>query len=279
MNEREHVCFSRRQGLAPDPMPISDRDNAPPDMRYAVISIPEHYLGVSPTTLRDILCCVMRTRPDSSNWSEYPNIWGEVQVLIERCEWYKVYDVIEAIHEYFVNHRQRDKAARYAQEINDCFNEMGIGWELLEGRLLARGEQSFEVTLSDATAALSEASLDTAQTELAAARKALSQRPEANLSGAVFHAFSALECVARKVCGDDKRTLGELVRQNPDLFPKPLDEAVSKAWGFASNEARHGKEGRQLDFADALACVGISATLCSYCVSKFELGSKSGTNW
>lgn len=277
MPDSEHTRFSRRHGHAPDAAEITIREDAPADLRYAVVSIPEHDLNVSPGDLRDILCRVLRTRPDPSNWTAYPNVWDEVQRLIAHCPWYKVYDAIEAIHDYFVSRYQRENATRFSHEINECFREMGIGWELVDGRLRARGDDALEATITAATAALSEAQLGTAQGELAAARKALSQRPEPDLSGAIFHAFAALECVARKVCGDEKRTLGQLVNQYQERFPAPLNDAVAKAWGFASEQARHGREGRLLEYADAEACVGLAATLCSYLLAKLD--SKKDPDW
>ena len=40
---------------------------------------------------------MLRVPPDERNWSEYPNIWGEVQGLMYGCYWFKVYDIIEAL--------------------------------------------------------------------------------------------------------------------------------------------------------------------------------------
>jgi hypothetical protein len=54
-----------------------------------------------------------------------------------------------------------------------------------------------------------------------------------------------LEDLARDVTGDPKATLGEVLKRNPSLLPKPLDTALSQVWGCASNEARHVEEGRE----------------------------------
>ena len=47
----------------------------------------------------------------------------------------------------------------------------------------------------------------------------------------------------REYKGNTKATLGEILKRNSDLIPKPLDDAVSKAWGYASEHARHLREG------------------------------------
>jgi hypothetical protein len=92
----------------------------------------------------------------------------------------------------------------------------------------------------------------------------LSRRPEADLSGAVFHAMGAIECVARDVSGDSKATLGEILKKYPGMMPKPLDSALSQVWGYASNEARHVREGEGLSREEAELIVGLAATLASY---------------
>ena len=57
--------------------------------------------------------------------------------------------------------------------------------------------------------------------------------------------MGSLECVARDVIGDPKATLGEILKKHPGLVSRPLDEALSKFWGYASNEASRVVEGRE----------------------------------
>jgi hypothetical protein len=44
---------------------------------------------------------------------------------------------------------------------------------------------------------------------------------------------------------------GDLVRRNPALFPPPIGEIVSKAWGYSSNFGRHLQEGAPPTFEEA----------------------------
>ncbi len=48
------------------------------------------------------------------------------------------------------------------------------------------------------------------------------------------------------------------------MIPKPLDQAVIKAWGFASEYGRHIKEGHESSFQDAEFIVGICSSVGSY---------------
>jgi hypothetical protein len=58
--------------------------------------------------------------------------------------------------------------------------------------------------------------------------------------------------------------LGEVIKRYPGTIPKPLDESVSKAWGFASEMARHIREGRKPERREVELIVGLAATVATY---------------
>lgn len=265
MSNEEEGRFSRRYGHHPEEAEITVRDDAPDDLRFAILAIARDVLRVKPSTLRDIVCRELRTRPDPSNWSEYPNVLSEVEELVQCCEWFRVYDIVEAIYDFA---SRRFEAEPFEVAVNDFFREKGIGWQLKNGRVETRGEQTFEAVLHEAEESLVNAELPTAKSELAEAIQDMSRRPDPDLSGAVHHAMAALECVAGHASGDSRSTLGEVMKRNPGLFPRPLDEVVAKCWGFSSEKARHGKEGRELEYGEAQLVVGLCATLVTYLAGK-----------
>jgi hypothetical protein len=108
----------------------------------------------------------------------------------------------------------------------------------------------------------------TAAGQIHEALLALSRRPDPNYRGAIIHGMGALECVARDLTGDQKLTLGQVLKQHPNLLPKPVDEALSQLWGYASNEARHVAEGREPSREDAKLMVGLAASVATYLTSK-----------
>jgi|GEM_PF-6241994 len=63
-----------------------------------------------------------------------------------------------------------------------------------------------------------------AQGRLQEAFRDLSRRPEADVPGAITHAFAALEGVYRKIIGSSGKTFGDIPRSNlvysPDLWTK-----------------------------------------------------------
>lgn len=252
--------FSKRHGFGPEESEISIRDDAPADVRAALLKIAEGEVNLTPGTIRDALCTVLRKLPDQNNWSQYPNIWGECQFLMEDAPWYRVYDFVESLYRDLAT----DQAEQWAELVNEYFLEAGVGWRLVDGQLESRGTEQFETSVDSAREALEAGGLQTARQEIHEALRDLSRRPDPDLTGAVHHGMAALECTAREVTGDSKATLGEVIKRNPDLFPKPLDSALAKMWGYASETSRHVREGQAPTRAEAELVVGVAASCCSY---------------
>lgn len=136
------------------------------------------------------------------------------------------------------------------------------------GQLQVRGPESFEVAVHRAQEALEGGGRRTAQSEIHQALLDLSRRPEPDITGAIQHAMAALECVARDVSGDQKSTLGEVIKRHAGLIPAPLNQAIERLWGYSSEHGRHLREGREPDLDEAQLGVGISALLATYLSSK-----------
>lgn len=266
--------FSKRHNYRAPAPEITVREDAPERLRAAVLETANN-LGFGPSSLRSVVCRVLRVRANSLNWSEYPNVWEEVQDLVYGADWFKVYDIIEAVVVAMSEWDDRNRivgngrpSLRFAEEINGEMIETGIGWQLVDGQIVTRGEESFQSAVSDATSALRETGRPTAAKHVHDAVQALSRRPEADLSGAIYHAMGSLEAVARDLAGDEKATLGDILKHYPNLLPSPLDKALSQVWGFASNEARHVVEGRSPTREEAELIVGLASTLATYLTKK-----------
>jgi len=256
--------FSKRHGFQPKDMKITIRQDAPYDMRGVLVDI-AYGAGFSPKKLRPVVCRVLRKRPDPNNWSEFPNIDEEIRYLLDDCEWYKVYDVIEEIYHSASQHYQDEK---FEQEINSYFREEGIGWQLIDGIIEVRGDEGLEVNLHVAHQTLEQKDMRTASGEIHEAITDLSRRPNPDITGAIQHSMAALECVAREVSGESGTTLGQILKQYPELIPKPLNKSVEKAWGFASEMGRHLQEGRIPGYEEAELVLGICASVSVYLAKK-----------
>lgn len=269
------MSFSDRQGYNQEPE-ITVREDAPEDVRGLVADY-AYEAGLDPHKLRAITCRVLLTRPNPENWSAYPNVDFEARGHLDSCPWFKVYDIIEAIYADL----EKDKFGKddldnfdlpydlFESRINHLLRAKGVGWQLKGGRVEARGPESFEKVVKDAGEELQKTGRTTAASELHEALKDLSRRPVPDLTGAIAHGMSALECTFRDVVGD-KGTLGQLLSRYKDRFPAPLDTALEKLWGFASEYGRHVSEGKTAEYRDALLVVQIAAACSQYLITAAE---------
>lgn len=260
-----HDRFSRRHGYRSADAEITIREDAPSALRTAVLQIGVE-LGLRWFDLRRVVCQVLRVVPDSNNWSEEPNVRDEVVNLVQDCDWFRIYDIIEAIHADLRN--RPGWAPAFEEEINGYFRESGIGWQLVHGVIQVRGAESFETVVRTAESLLDETRRTTARREIHEALADLSRRPTPDLSGAVHHAMGSLECLARDLTGDARATLGEVLKRHHDLIPRPLDTAVEKIWGYASERGRHIREGNSPTHEEAELIVGLAATVSAYLLRK-----------
>lgn len=260
--------FSQRRGISVRDTEIKIREDAPQHVRDGVVQIAKD-VGLRPSNLRRVICRVLRVAPSEHNWSEYPNIDYEVNDLISTCEWYRVYDIIEALAES-LSERDPELHETFEREINLFFRETGVGWQLVDGAVEVRGPEHFEAAVDSVASQLAESASQVAQREFHEALLDLSRRPEPDITGALQHAMAGLECVAREVVGDSNATLGEILKRYPERIPKPLDVAVAKLWGFASERARHVREGGELEKTEAELVVTVAAAAATYLLRKGE---------
>lgn len=252
--------FSDRFGYCAPEVDITVREDAPTPVRDGIL-MAGYGADLGPGTMRDILCQVLLQRPDKNNWSS-SNVEREVSGLIDEAPWYRIYDFAERL---YVEIGARDftgtQQARFAGQLNQLFRERGVGWEMKQGILVARGSEAFALATGHATEVMQRHGAPTAANEIHEALRDISRRPHADITGAIQHAMAALECVAREV-GGTTDTLGSIIRRLS--LPAPLDQAVEKLWGFTSQQGRHILEGRQPQFEEAELVVTTASSLSVY---------------
>ncbi|SFF54761.1 hypothetical protein SAMN05216283_1094 [Sunxiuqinia elliptica] len=258
--------FSKRQGLfSIEEKEITVREDAPIGLR-GFLRMAFYGLNKKPSDLRAITTRVLKIPPDNNNWSEYPNIDDEVGQHLDYCEWYLVYDIIETIIQKL---NPQDKAT-FTNEINEYFITNGIGWKIVNDQIETRGDDVFEIAVKTVEAVLEIAELQTAKIEIREALNDLSRRPTPDLTGAIQHSLACLECVTREFTGDKKSTLGDLMKKFPGAIPPPLDQAVTKIWGFTSEQGRHLREGKAPEYLEVELVVEVTSAISTY------LGKKLG---
>ena len=257
--------FSKRLGhFTLDEKKITVREDAPQGLREFV-RIAFYDLGKNPSDLLPIICKVLKVAPEG-NWTEFPNIDYEIKSHLENCDWFFVYDIIELILQK-LNAKER---TNFSEEMNEFFIMNGIGWKINEDQIETRGDEVFETAVKKVVEVLETAKLDTAKIEIREAIIDLSRRPTPDITGAIQHSLACLECVSRELTGDRKLTMGKIIEKHPNIVPKPLDSAIEKIWGFASNQGRHLQEGQSPEYLEAELVVELTAAIATY------LGKKIG---
>ncbi|WP_186392748.1 MULTISPECIES: AbiJ-NTD4 domain-containing protein [unclassified Pannonibacter] len=252
--------FSQRFGYRVPDAEITVREEAPEAVRDGILML-GYGAGVGPDGMRELLCTVLLKRPDPNNWSS-GNVEREVSGLIDNALWYKVYDFAERLYRKIGEPNYDGMAQqRFQEQLNQLFREQGVGWEMKEGILVARGSEAFAMATGHATEVMARSGAPTAANEIHEALRDISRRPKADITGAVQHAMAALECVARKVDGSND-TLGQIIKRLE--LPAPLDGALHKLWGFASEQGRHIQEGRDPAFEEAELVVTVASAVSVY---------------
>ena len=258
-NDPFEPLFSEREGFQSTSTEIGVRRDAPQALREALPQL-VYALGWTPTRLRRVVCRTLLVAPDRDSWTDYPNVADEVDYLIGSCDWFRVYDVVEALaREFEQSSGARD---RYEDRLNLLFRERGIGWKLEGTSLVHRGDEIFQETLSSAEETLKADGLRQSALRLREALKDLSRRPEPDAPGAVTHAIAALEATARELDGRHHKTLGKLIQALP--LPDEFGKALQALWRFSSSHARHGNEGQVVDLEQAELVVAVAAAVCTF---------------
>ena len=262
--------FSHRHGYQKPEQEITVREDAPRALRQAVFPL-GCGAGLRPYEIRNVVCHTLTTTPmpENSPSAEYdyendpPELIDEIMFHLDRCDWPKVYDILEALYSYI-----RDKGAEdhhFSAELNRVFSEEGIGWEMISGKIGHRGPMSsIGHRTQVAVENLSSAGFSQAASEIKEAFADISRRPTPDLTGSVQHAMCAVEAAAREVTGNSEGTKS-LPAFIPALnLPSPFDDAMRQLWRYASHVARHGREEPGLTEREARLMVGVAADVCSF---------------
>ena len=260
MMDNTNSTFSDRFGFHEPEIDIWVREDAPTVVRDGVLML-GYSAGLGPSGMRDLLCQVLLKRPDPNNWS-LSNVEFEVSGLIDDAPWFKVYNFAERLYvEIGKLDFSGDSQNRFEGQLNQLFREKGIGWEMKQGILFARGSEAFTLATGHATNVMRTSGSPTAANEIHEALRDISRRPNADVTGAIQHAMAALECVAREVDGSGD-TLGQII--NRLSIPVPLDKSLHQLWGFASQQGRHIQEGREPSFEEAELVVTVASAVSVY---------------
>ena len=297
--------FSSRHGFSSVATEILYVNDVPYELREALIIIANE-AGLTFKMLQKVVCNLLRKPTEEDDISFDSSIKLQLREHLKTCEWFKIYDIIEACHEALIKevdmlHQTRRpqcyldesgemqevdpvcaadenltfKPDYFANEINKYFVENGIGWKLDNARLEFRGDENFQEALLAANKGLNEAQLTTSASRFQEALLNLSRRPVPEIHGAIYHAMAGLECAMREVTDDHKLQLSDPIARQKGFIPAPLDAGIKKIYEFASDRSRHINEGRLPDLDEAVLVVHVAAALAAYLSNHPNLNKKN----
>jgi hypothetical protein len=254
--------FSDRNGITQVPRPTPQE--APESLRYFLYKLLEVEHHKYPYSAALVLENFLR-KPGLANQyanRHNPELWPRIYRLILDLDWWQIYNLIE-----YLSNSNDGPIGKYefAHRLNELFTSENIPYRLdVSGLIVYHGSEGFELSVSSAVAILETTGRNTAASEIQEALNDLARRPNQDLTGAVQHAIAGLECIAKEVCGSKGGTLGNIAKRNPQHFPPPLDEAINKLYGFASERGRHLNEGGEPELRQVELIVGIAANVITY---------------
>jgi hypothetical protein len=275
------TSFSKRYGYV-QPKGIMFRDELPDEVRQPIIDILR--ISVSTAFLQERISRLFdpygieelpkRTSPMFVSEEESGNPdFVEIKRVLLGCQWFRLYDLIEDVFQQLDFHdselrthpEEDPQAYPFESKINEYFVYVGIGWQLVDGKILMRGDPAFEHTVEVAETELKAGGRTTAAEGIEDAIRNLSFRPKPRRGAAVSRATNAMECVLQDITGEKKMGFGDYLQRYQDLFPGGLSKTLGGLWGYASNEgARHGKEGVEPPLEEAEFIVSVAAALTTY---------------
>lgn len=268
------VSFSKRNNFEVfQQKEIIIRNDVPKSLRELIVSFVnyESKLSLNSEILYDLIQTeLQKPKYLINDWPEKIYI-GIINSILD-CEWYSIYNIIERIYEN-INYNEKPI---FTEIINNHFLKEGIGWKVEEGKVLYRGEPSFESITKETVVQLSISETEKSANEFKEAFTCLSRKPNPDLSGAIIRAMNGLECLINKIENNNK-TLGDLIKHQ--LFIKePLKTGIEKLWAY-SQQARHIKEENQFTYQETELLVSVSAAVATYLHKlNFPINQKSENN-
>jgi hypothetical protein len=234
-------------------------DDAPEEFRMGLLSLIRK-CGIKRLKIKEMINEIFRKRIDPHDLSDDTKLWERFETLIFQCDWYKVYDVCEVAYKniYF------DIRSNYSVELNNLFEEYGIGWKFEAGKVVARIQHEMEAHFMKTTTTLNLSNLS--MIELQEAKRNLSKRPIPDLEAASYHCKRALEAISRSITGNDSDDLATLMKNHAGELgiPKPLDMALENMWEFLLEDADQLTKRRKITRQEVELFLGIASVVITY---------------
>ncbi|PKR56690.1 AbiJ-NTD4 domain-containing protein [Thalassospira lohafexi] len=176
--------------------------------------------------------------------------------------WLKVILFIE----FHLEEEDSSDSNNFQKLINAVLEEENEAYRIVDNMVICVTDQTELGSLEQALG--HEDEFSNVSAHIGAALKLFSDRPKPDLRNAIKEAISAVESACKVVSGSPKATLGQALKQIPDL-PGQMQEAFTKLYGYSSNAngIRHAlMDDPKLTQAEAKFMIVACASFANYLI-------------
>lgn len=198
--------------------------------------------------------------------NDWINVLAKLRTYFFKATWYEVYDFIEFVANNYELSNFRD---HFIQNCNTFLQNEVSAYRFVDGVItrITEQEQIDEIEIALAK------DRGPVQVHLRRALELLSDRKERDYRNSIKESISAVESLVKKIVGDEKGTLGQLIKKLEDdinLHPA-LRSAFSNLYGYTSKEdgIRHAiHEQKKIGFEDAKFFLVVCSAFVNYVETK-----------
>jgi hypothetical protein len=226
--------FSIRHGIEAEPSePVFE--DAPKRVRFFVLQTLQNvfYYSAALKIVGRILCKpeLIVTTP--------PQPWLSIQRCLDNCQWWEVYNLIEAMYTGLASSTEPSKATLFKSAVNGVFGQESIGWRMDEnGHLQRLLPSAVNVEVERVFKELEAPRFSPALVLVRSAREAYNARPRSDLD-VCTNIFDALESVAKEVFSVSG-TFGDVLKKAKGSFSDETISTLTTLYALANHHYRHG---------------------------------------
>ncbi|KFC01057.1 hypothetical protein GTGU_03574 [Trabulsiella guamensis ATCC 49490] len=200
---------------------------------------------------------------------DYPpraSLLTTIKKYIYACEWFHLFDLIE----FLVENTSLLSKVALDKYLNHVFRKFGVGYTIINGLVTPVSD---EVEIESVQKAIDN-NIESSKYHLQRALELLSDREQPDFRNSIKESISAIESLCRKITGDDKGTLGKLIKvvEEKGYIHQSMKNAFSSLYGYTSDTGgiRHSltDAGENPTLEDARYMLVICSAFSNYLISK-----------
>jgi len=198
------------------------------------------------------------TMPD-----DWEKVYGHLRDYFFECKWYEAYDFIEFIANA---HSDEDRNLEFQRAANTFLEREVTGYRFVDGHIV---QITAKEEIESVESALTGIKRGPVREHLGRAVELLSDRRAPDYRNSIKESISAVEALVKSICGAEKGTLGDLLKDLSQRHPvhPSLDAAFGKLYGYTSDAKgiRHALiEGDSVSFEEAKFMLVVCSAFINY---------------